>query len=371
MLPGSYTVRTHVRFTTGFNTAVVVVGWTSRERNVRMNIVAGDWRYAVGEKDEEPKFDSLRWRFDGMRTRDAGLPGSARAGAIELGTSTTGVSLEIRVEGAAFSAWIAGQYAGTYHTIDGAPIEGYIGFGTSNGAVRLAPPIVRRTDGEPVRIAADSAPLVALDIRHGTGPSFERIENQHIHFGGDRSPPPNGTLVLWIPSRSKADAIRARGDEEDPLGAAIKRAQRGARSLVQRMRRRDVVQPLLVALPERYRPALDIAAFEADLAGVAADGLSAPRVIFHAVEPRETAEGSPVEDEFARSIDQGRRWLLFLDAADVVRNAVPWIGSTTLEDKSIEHWLSVFRDHGHPERPMPSAERAPEEADGEADEDGR
>ncbi|MEM1449271.1 MAG: hypothetical protein AAGI22_09150 [Planctomycetota bacterium] len=372
MLPGSYSVRTNVRFTTAYNTAVAVVGWTSRERNVRLQITAGDWAYAVGDKDEEPRFDSVRWGFDGMRTRDAGLPGSARGGAIVLGSSSTSVTLELLVEGAAVSAWIAGQYAGTYHTIDGAPIEGFVGFGTSNGAVRLAPPIVRRTDGEPARVATarasanaatedGTAPLdlSALDLERGTGPSFDRLENQRVHFGAERSTAPNGTLVLWVPSRSKSDAIRGLESREDSVGVAVKRAKRSARSLLQRMMRRDVVQPLVVVLPERYRPAMDVGEFEADLAEGAADGIPLPRVAFHSVVARPPADDEEQAEEsneeaHDRSIDQGRRWLMFLDPSDVVRDAVPWIGSSALENSSIDHWLTVFRDHGRPERPLPS-----------------
>jgi hypothetical protein len=84
--------------------------------------------------------------------------------------------------------------------------------------------------------------------------------------------------------------------------------------------------------------------------------------MFHAVEPEvDPTSGDTPED--GGSIDQGRRWLLFLDASDVVRDAVPWIGSTALEDSSIDHWLMVFRDHGQPDRPLPEAKRRLEDDD--------
>ena len=144
MLPGSYSISTRVSFTTGANASLAVLGWTSRERNVRLRLTAIDWDYAKGDKESSAEFKSVNWSFNGLRTRDGGLPGSAMSGAVSISNSQTSVQLELLVEGSAVSAWIAGQYAGTYHTIDGAPIEGFVGFGTGAGAAALSPLIACR-----------------------------------------------------------------------------------------------------------------------------------------------------------------------------------------------------------------------------------
>lgn len=359
MLPGSYSISTRVSFTTGANAFLAVLGWTSRERNVRLRLTAIDWDYAKGDKESSAEFKSVNWSFNGLRTRDGGLPGSAMSGAVSISNSQTSVQLELLVEGSAVSAWIAGQYAGTYHTIDGAPIEGYVGFGTGAGAVALSPPIARRTDGEPARAAGEASDLAALDMARGTGPSFEKVKNQRVLFQGERVPSSNGTLALWFPSHSKAEGIREQRSGASGEAATVARIAKAATSLIGRMHKRDVVQPLVVLLPERLAPAAAEAGLEETLADAAGD-LQAPRVLYHRVTVEDPADA-------AAGIDQGRRWILFLDASDIIREAQPWIGAVVLDNPIIDHWLTVFRDHGQPERPLPEVVRHPED---EEDEEG-
>ncbi len=362
MLPGSYSISTRVSFTTGSNSFLAVLGWTSRERNVRLRLTATDWDYARGEKDSSAEFKSVNWAFDGLRPRDSGLPGSARAGAVTVTKSQTSVQLELLVEGSAVSAWIAGEYAGTYHTIDGAPIEGYVGFGTASGAVALSPPIARRTDGEPARAAGVTSDLAALDLSRGTGPSFEKVNNQRVLFQGGRAPSSNGTLLLWIPAHSKSEGIRQRRTGSTGDGAIVSRTRKTAVSLIERMVRRDIVQPMVLLLPERLSEEAVKAGLAEELAEAAGE-LPAPTILFHRV-----AVEDPVDA--AAGIDQGRRWIMFLDASDIVREAQPWIGAVALDNPIIDHWLTVFRDHGRPDRPLPEVVREPEEDEDELDEDG-
>ncbi|MDG1985817.1 MAG: hypothetical protein P8M11_14775 [Planctomycetota bacterium] len=353
MLAGSYSITTRVTFTTGSNQFLAVLGWTSRERNVRLRLTAQDYQYARGEKEGEAEFKSVGWGFDGLRKRDGGLPGSTRSGSRSLSRSQTSVLLELLVEGSAVSAWIDGQYAGTYHTIDGAPIEGYVGFGTSSGAVELSAPLVRRTDGEPARASGEVSDLSALDLARGIGPSFEKINNQRVLFQGDRQRSSNGTLVLWIPSHSKSEGIRKKRSGESLDSDTVRRVERVVDSLVDRMLRRDIVQPLVVLLPDRLAEAAEATGFVSRLAEAASADLPAPSVRYHSV---------TVEDpeDAAAGIDQGRRWLMFLDASDIIREAQPWIGAVALDNPIIDHWLTVFRDHGAPERPLPELTRDPE-----------
>ena len=357
MLPGSYSVSTRVAFTTGSNSFLAVVGWTSRERNVRLRLTASDVSYARGEKESSPEFKSVGWSFNGLRTRDGGLPGSARSGSVSIGRSQTSVELELLVEGSAVSAWIDGQYAGTYHTIDGAPIEGYVGFGTQSGAVALSPPLARRTDGEPARAAGETSDLAALDLARGTGPSFEKINNQRVLFEGQRAPSSNGTLALWIPAHSKAEGIRQRRAGDTGDAAAVQRIEKVAASLLERMRRRDIVQPMALLLPERLATAVGESGLASRLAEAAMD-LQPPAILYHRVAVEDPADA-------AAGIDQGRRWILFLDASDTIREAQPWIGAVALENPIIDHWLTVFRDHGQPDRPLPEVVRDPEDEDEE------
>ena len=361
MLPGSYSISTRVSFTTASNNFLAVLGWTSRERNVRLRLTAQDWEYATGKKDSSAEFKSVNWAFDGLRTRDGGLPGSVRSGSVSVNNSQTSVQLELLVEGSAASAWIAGRYAGTYHTIDGAPIEGYVGFGTASGAVALSPPIARRTDGEPARAAGVASDLAALDLGRGTGPSFEKVSNQRILFQGDREPSSNGTLLLWIPSHSKSEGIRQRRSGSTEEGATIARIQKAAVSLMGRMLRRDIVQPMVLLLPERLAEASAEAGL-ADQLAEAAGELGTPTILYHRVTVADPADA-------AAGIDQGRRWIMFLDASDIVREAQPWIGAVALDNPKIDHWLTVFRDHGRPDRPLPEVVRDADDEDADGDSD--
>ena len=347
MLPGQYRLKTQIRFTTGFNTALAVIGWQTRDRNVRLQIRAGSYLYSIGKEEEEPKFEKVSWRFDGMRTRDGGLPGSARGGSIKLPAPSTAVTLELVVDGARVSAWIAGQYAGSYHVVDGSPIEGYVGFGTLRGAVRVAPPIVRREDGDRAGV---------LDLSLGAGPSFEQLQNVTIRLPDGATPPSNGMLMLWVPAYAKADPEKGK---KATIEAAVGRTRRAARQLLQRMSRNDVVQSLVIALPERFGEELDAQTLLAELENVRLDGQPAPRVVLHAVDAGEIS-----------AIDDGRRWLMFVDGFGIARATRPWSGPTAIDDGPLEHWLTVFRDHGRPaDRVLPKVTREADTDEGEDDED--
>ncbi|MEM8712416.1 MAG: hypothetical protein AAGG01_15800, partial [Planctomycetota bacterium] len=220
---------------------MLVIGWTTRDRNIRIRLTAGDVEYAIGETDKEPIFDTIRWRFDGMRTRESGLVSSIRGGNLELKPPGASVELELLVTGPVASLWLGGQYAGSYHTIDSAPIEGHIGFGTSRGSVAIAPAVVTRLDREPVAI---------LDLVRGTGPELARAQNVGVFFAKDFEVPSNGALVLWVPALSKSGSVQEGNEDADER--EIARFKRSAGKLLDRMSRNSVSQPLVLALPERY-----------------------------------------------------------------------------------------------------------------------
>lgn len=353
MLPGTYRMKTRVNFTTSFGSALVVLGWSTRDRNIRISLTAGDVEYAIGETDEEPSFDKVRWRFDGMRTREGGLATSVRGGAIELKPAGASVEIEVLITGPVASLWIAGQFAGSYHTVDSAPIEGYIGFGTARGAVAVAPPILRRLDRQPVAI---------LDLDRGTGPEFDRLRNVSVYLGDGVERSPNGALMLWIPRDSKSGAIGADGAVDDKAATReISRARRTAVQILERMSRNSVGQPLIVALPRDFEGVLDRSAFEEALAGAASENGVAPRILFHSVTDPEAQEGEESDEHRFESIDQGRRWLLFVDGFGVARHAMPYSSAGAISQDMFEHWLTVFRDHGQPERKLPEFSRVDEE----------
>jgi len=331
--PGVYEVSTRVTFTTGFNRLVGVVGWQTRDRNVRFTLTSGDFEYAIGESDEEPAFDSVRWRFDGLRPRDRGLPGAARSGRHALGRTSTSVEVRLRVEGPMVQAFIDGTLVGVYHAIDGQPFSGYVGFGTSAGVVELSPPVA----------TLGAAPGRALDVASGAGPEFEDLENAPVRLGDLAEVPPNGAVLLWIPGWSEADPAKGKRADAD---ASLRRTARTADQVLERMRRSDVAQPLLLVIDRERLASDDGQALAAQLATEYGDRV---RVIGHgALRP---ADDVPV------TVDGGRRWLMFVDSYGVARNVAPFTAANAVDDGAMRQWVSVFRDHGRPPRDLPAPER--------------
>ena len=331
--PGVYEVSTRVTFTTGFNRLVAVVGWQTRDRNVRFTLTSGDFEYAIGESDEEPEFDSVRWRFDGLRPRDRGLPGAARAGRHDLGRTSTSVALRLRVEGPMVQAFVDGALVGVYHAIDGQPFSGHVGFGTTAGVVELSPPVA----------TIGVAPGRALDVATGTGPDFDDLENAPVRLGDLADVPPNGAVLLWVPGWSEADPAKGKRADAD---ASLRRTSRTADQVLTRMLRSEVAQPLLLVIDRERLASEDGAALAARLAASYGDRV---RVVGHGA-----LRGS---DDAPMTIDGGRRWLMFVDAYGVARNVAPFTSADAVDAGAMRQWVSVFRDHGRPPRDLPSPKR--------------
>lgn len=358
MMPGTYRIKTRVNFTTSHGSVIVVLGWKTRDRNLRLRLTAGDFDYAVGESEEEPEFDSVRWRFNGMRTREGGLGTSVTGGAIELEPAGASVALELVVTGPVVNAWIGGKFAGSYHSVDGAPIEGYLGFGTASGSAAVAPVIVTREDRRTVEI---------LDFERGTAPPFARLSNLSVFFGDQMEPLTNGGLILWIPAESKSASFDPDSDEAEAADRELARAERSAIQLLDRMARSGVAQPLIVALPLAYKDLLDRPRFEAEMLEASHEAGVAPRIIFHKIQADAPEEGEEPLDRF-RSGDRGRRWIFFVDGSNVIRMSNTFTTARAISQDTLEHWLTVFRDYGQPERQLPEYARPAPEGDGEEDE---
>lgn len=327
-LPGTYRVRTRVRFTTGFSQLECVIGYTRRDRNVRFRITAGDYLFAIGETDEEPAFDAVQFGFSGSRDRDAGLRGATPAGEHRFGHSQTVVEVELLVDGASVTAYLDGVEVASYHTIDGAPIAGRVGFGVQQGAVRLERPNVQRLD----RGASAGRPLRAprsLDLARLTAPDFGALRNLPLR-GLPRCT--TGRLVMWFP------ADESLGDP----AALEKSLLRIVERFSERAFRGDLVQPLTLIVPARC----DVGVL-AKL-GATAGALDPPvEVVTHRL--ANAARGD--------APDGGRQWLLFVDAAGVVRVTLPWVDGASMHEAELAHWLRAFKENGAPVRDLPPLER--------------
>jgi len=353
-LPGAYRIKTRIKFTTSYVSGAVVFGYTRRDHNLRFQFNAGDLMYAIGESDEEPTFKSVGWRLHGLRTRDGALPGSVSGGGHEFDRALRAFDLELLVEGAAVQAFINGQRVGTYHTVDGAAIEGRLGFASSYGAYVAQKPIVERIDRArlaPHRRSADlfgraERPPLGLELSNPRALPFADLQNLPL-FGLRRAS--NGTLLLWIPMPWLGG-----GDEYDPEWV-VSQAHRAASQTADVLRRERVPQRFVLALPAALG-AERIAALKKAL-GEEVD--NPPEIVTHAI-PGWTAETD------GTAPDQYKRWVLFVDSLNIIRCLLPYVILHDAEfNDQLDHWMTVFRDHGRPERDLPTYTRGENSADEE------
>lgn len=184
LAPGRYVVRMRVHFTTSFVSGAVVVGYTRRDRNLRVNFSAGDFLYSIGRKEEDGKTKAVNLSLDGTFEREGHLPRSMQADKVEFDNPSSFLDLELHVDGPTLDVYAMGKLKLRHTTTDLAPIEGAIGFAMGQGAVRMQTPTVQRLDRG------------ALTPPSQPAATFGDLLHRPLH-GVPLSPV--GTLVLWVP----------------------------------------------------------------------------------------------------------------------------------------------------------------------------
>ena len=348
VLPGTWRLDCRVRFTTSFVNGAVIFGYTEREANLRFSFSAGDFLYAVGVSDKEPEFKDMGWSLDGLRDRDGGLSGSTSGGGFGFGSQQSSFELTLLVDGAFVKAFINGTPVGRYHTVDGAAIEGQIGFATSMGAIQVEQARVTRLERSRIAPSKSFEPT-CFDL-------FSPISlppwncDQRSCVGLPKLP--QGTLLLWLAPPDKKPA------DDAERAALLQRLQWDVREFATFVERTQPTQRLLVAAPaaldEASRAAVTASAKK--LLGERAD------VLFH--------EQPFVPDGI--EAPPSRRWLFFVDSAGIVRARSDFPNALIVADPAsgFTQWLTVFRDHGRPPRDLPPVERPQLDPAGNPKDDG-
>jgi hypothetical protein len=194
MQEGRYRLRADVNITTAYINGAIILGHERFDRKVSFGFSAGDYNYAIGKKDEFDGIEKINWSLGGRFER-AGHLGIRAGGAHTFERPTASFEVELLVDGSLVLCFIEGEYKGSYRSPDGSAIEGFVGFATSRGAVRISGASLQRLD------RARSAELLgrlphALDLDESEVPDFRELAGVPVE-GLPRSK--NGTFAVWLP----------------------------------------------------------------------------------------------------------------------------------------------------------------------------
>jgi len=335
---GSYRIDCRVRFLTSYIGGAIVFGYRTREDNYRLSFSAGDYAYAIGMKDQrEFDFDKLNVGLSGLRDRDGGLNSGQTGAAVQFPSPRSSAWIALIVSGPQVECFVDGQFAGRYQTVDGAPIEGRVGFVASMGSVEIESPRVTRLDRSR---ALSGAPERRFDLASDASlrpwecvPSTSRGIPVHSQ----------GTLLVWIPAPQAALALEGEGAKFE------RRTLKQVRDLGGYLARTLPTQPLVLALPADL-PAENQARIDAEVERVLGEGVTRLRHRWSWREPVAAAAGGA-------GFSANSAWVLFIDSFGCVRAASPLSAGKPQDEAGFERWLKVFREHGKPARELPELVR--------------
>ncbi|MEE9127337.1 MAG: hypothetical protein V3U11_09365, partial [Planctomycetota bacterium] len=202
---GDYVFRTRVHFTTSFVSGALVLGYTRRDRNIRMSFRAGNFMYSIGRSEDKTEIERVSLSLQGLWDRDGHLYTTWR-GRIKFEKPRSHFDLEVRVSGPTATVFVNKELQFSYSTPDLSPIEGYIGFAMGHGAVRLQQPTVQRLDRRNLKPPQRTEPE---DLSEAIGQPIAGIPTHR-----------DGTIVVWLPMEESVSMLEA------PIESALRRLGR-------------------------------------------------------------------------------------------------------------------------------------------------
>lgn len=328
--PGAYRIRTRIHFTTTFVSGGLVLGITRRDRNLRLEFSAGDYMYSIGQSTQAAELKSVNVRLHGIR--DGEVFGQEPAREVKFDTKVTSFPIELVVDGPMVLAFVNDQWIGTYHTVDGQPVEGFVGFASSMGAYRAERPTIERLDR--ARAAGFVDPRVpGLTLEDG-GAILERDLLNRTCLGLPLHP--TGSLVVWLPRPKPMETDSAPGEDGYDRDRLMADAWGRTRDLQRFLARDGYDQPVTIVLPDLL-DAAQLAQFEKMLKTGGVEGV---QILIH-----------KKREAFRRDVDQdgvedgsNLPLILFVDPAGVLRmiSGEFTMTSTSIPDV-LRNWLEVHR----------------------------
>ncbi|MDP7061652.1 MAG: hypothetical protein QF489_01805 [Planctomycetota bacterium] len=192
--PGRYQLTAKIEQTTEYYSAGVTLGWTRRDRNIRFSFTGGDYRFATKQSEEREDGYGFGWNLNGLYARQG-----AKSGSVGFDRRKTTWDLRMLVDGPTVEVFVDDKYIASLTTLDARPIQGYIGFFTSTGTMRVIQPQVTRLDRELFGPTATSS-------GRGLHPSRKGANRMRDFIGRPVTGLPlagAGTAILWIPGESE------------------------------------------------------------------------------------------------------------------------------------------------------------------------
>ncbi len=228
-----YWLAVRIRLLTPYVRAAVVLADARRDRNVCVEVGAGD----TPDPDRGPQAVTNHAQVflgvDGLRPFDEWAP-PVGGGVVDLSDEDAAntVDLGVFVDGCRLDVYVKRKWVGRYVDPRGLPLDGAIGFATRGGAIRVESPVVfllRRRD-------VYLRPLESgLDLARATRPAGGWA---YEHFLSGFPTSPNGLFALWFPPAPHGAEVRPddvsdeAGRVVDPLLRALDGLHDGARVVV-------------------------------------------------------------------------------------------------------------------------------------------
>lgn len=329
MEPGRYTLRTKIEQTTAFFHGGVVVGWSRRDRNIRFDFAGGDSQYASGESESNMAGNGFGWKLDGLYSRQ-----SPRRGSVGFEREKTTWALELRVDGPTMEAWVDGDFVGRITTLDARPIQGYIGFYTSTGAIRVIAPEIERRDRLAYMPGATALGRGLHPARVGAEKLRELIDRPvtGMPLAGA------GTGMLWFPEEH-ADKF-----EEKGISAYGAELEATIALFLEQWYVEDPSQGVTIVLPESLPEELRLQLKKTFLAGTDDDWQLPRGGLYWTTHP-------PRPDLLESGMTVGgwkRPLVLFADPAGILRFARRLSKTHSGLHRELQRQLLEYQDHRRP-----------------------
>lgn len=331
---GRHRITTRIHFTTSYVSGAMIVGHTRRDRNLRLHFNAGDYMFSIGNTDSAATLNAVNVSLSGVRDGEGGTLNQAPGRRVKFDHPVTSFRLEVLIDGPVAVAYVEGEPIGAYHTADGQPIEGHLGFAAGFGAYRAERPTIAPLL-RPLAVHAIEPDSRGLTL-HADGPDDPRRLLNRPTEGLPLSPA--GTIALLIPEpREEAGWEVEEGDDKFDRDFLISTAKRAAKNVSDLLWTRGFDLPLTIALPamltEEDRAKI--------LSGLDEEAARRCSVIIHERRTPLSSDDKYVENKDEEDLS-ALPTLVYIDPIGVLRGMMSFRTTRELEG-GIEPWMQVYR----------------------------